>query len=506
MTEPYIEAQRICDAKGLRFNEVFLRQYFLTESGGLCPEGWKLRKLGSWYLYHCPNLAVHDLKDSGGKKVGLFLGVGIGSDGEVYPGTDSLAQKAGTAQFWDATTREIEGIAGRYLAIVAVKQEVRVYHDPVCDLAAVYDPVCRVVASSLLLGLHRPLQKNRRMNHLGPLRQQHNFALQQTADRFARRAMANHYLDLRNFCQVRHFPHGDEEFATTEGDLQDTMGQIVARLRQIMTALLQNHDCVIPVTGGNDSRNVIACCGPQLKHVKSFFTHHYNKTSGFDCMIAQQIGETLGIEVETIDVTSGANKHLLDKNAMHRKRWALAYATGYSWRGTEPETVAGTELVTKGDILIRGNVMELMRANQYLPGNWYEFSLEHALGKLRVAPRIDDTQVAIWGPEYMQWVDTLPKNARNRIYDFAFAELLLPNTMGGMLIAPAPQFYMNAFSDRRMMSLAMAMDPKVRRKNKMNRMLVEMACPELNKIPRTNEFKKKAENHQAYDRLYRSVV
>ena len=497
-----MEALRLCEAKDRDFNALFQRQYFLSEERGLCPEGWQSRKLGEWYLYHCPDLPLAELKDADGKKVGFLLGVAVARDGGLFPGGRKLSRKAGSRVFWDDVEAEIEGLAGRYVVIVTNFREMRVYFDPVCDLAAVFDPECRVVASSLFLCLHRPLRRNRRMDHRGPLRQQHNFALQHTPDRFVKRVMANHYLDLRTFCLVRHYPHGDENFETTEAELEDSMARIVTRLRQIMAALLNNYACVIPVTGGNDSRNLIACCGDNIGLARRLFTFHMNKMSGFDCMIAQEIAADLGAELDIIDVLAQADHPLFEKQAMHRKRWDLAYATGYSWPGTSPETIVAAELVPEADLLIRGNVMELMRANQYLPGDWYSFSIEQALRKLRVAPQIDETQVAIWEPEYMMWADSLPRNATARIYDFAFAELLLPNTMGGMLIAPAPQFYMNAFSDRELMRLALSMDPKVRRENKMNTMLVEMAHPSLNRIERTGRFKKNPDNHARYDALF----
>ena len=45
-----------------------------------------------------------------------------------------------------AAERVLEGLAGRYLALLGDGEDERVYLDPVCDMAAVYDPVRRVVA------------------------------------------------------------------------------------------------------------------------------------------------------------------------------------------------------------------------------------------------------------------------------------------------------------------------------------------------------------------------
>ena len=426
----------------------------------------------------------------------------MGQDGALIADGLRLPGQIGEGGFWRAAERVIEGIAGRYVVLISDGCATRLYFDPVCDMAAVFDPRMRVVASSLLLCLHRPLRRNRRMPHEGPLKKRHNYALQQTPDRDATRAMPNHYLDLRSFCLARHYPRGDERFERGPEELEETCAAIVARLRQVMAALLGGHRCVIPVTGGNDSRNLLACCGAGLDRAEALFTFHMNKMTGFDCMIARRIGDRLGVPVRMIDVLAPAHAPLFEKERMHRMRWDVAYATGYQTSGSSPGAVRPATLAPGGDVLVRGNVMELMRANQYPPGMWDGFSLAHGLDKLRVAPRIDAAQEAAWGPDYMMWADTLPANARRRIYDFAFCEQLLPNTMGGVLIAPAPQFYMNAFADRGMMALALSMHPAARRANRMNRMLVDLACPGLNEIDRANAFKREAGNHAAYDREF----
>ena len=499
-----MEAAHVCEKSGRAFRTVFRKQYLLSEDGGFCPEGWTTRRLKRWHLYHCPELPVAEIRDADGRRAGWFLGVGVGQDGGLFPGGGRLPLGQGAGGFWRAAEAVIEGVAGRYAAILTDGQEERIYHDPVCDLSCVYDPVTRCVASSLLVCLQRPLERNRRMPHRGPLKGRHNYGLRQTPDRHVLRALPNHYLSLRTFTPVRHFPRGDESFEAEEGRLDETCEAIAARLQQVMAALLGNFRCVVPVTGGNDSRNLLACGGAGLRGDHAFFTHHINKMSGFDCMIGQEIGAALGLDVQIVDVLAAMKAPGFDDETLQRRRWDLAYATGYQTMGKTSAVPLAKAMAPAGDLLLRGNVMELMRANQYDKQLLDRFDLRHGLSKLVVAPEIDETAVAVWGPDYMMWSDTLPENTRARIYDFAFIEQLLPNTMGATLLGPDPQFYMNPFADRGMMCRALSLPPETRRTNRMNPAVVGACAEGLNAIPRTGAFKRDAASHATYDKMFRA--
>ncbi|WP_412508725.1 hypothetical protein [Roseovarius sp. SYSU LYC5161] len=497
-----VQALAVCRAEGRDFATLFRRQYFLTRAAGCCPEGWREAVLDGWHLCHCPDLPVCRIRDGAGAEAGLFLGIGVDARGGLFAADPVVPGVAGQAGFWEAAERVIEGIAGRYVVILSDGARQRVYMDPVCDLSAVYDPVARVVASSLLPGLHRPLVRNRRVDPDAVLSGAQNYAFQHTADRHVKRMIGNHYLDLRNFCLVRHYPRGDEGFERDATALEDSCAGIVERLRAIMAALLGNYRCALPVTGGNDSRNLLACAPPEQLRGTRLFTHHVNKMSGFDFMIARQLGDLAGLPVEIIDTHAARHKPLFDTARIERVQRDREIASGYQTRGRDARTLVAEQLAPDADLLLRGNVMEILRANQYRPGQ-REFSLAQGLERLRVAQTVDATQAAIWGPDYMMWADTLPRNACNRIHDFQFTEQLLPNTLGGHLTAMGPQFYMNPFADRGLIRTALALPPETRRANKLNVMLVEQAWPALNAVDRTQKFKKNPENHARYDSEFR---
>ena len=498
-----IEAIRMCRNTGRNFAEVFRRQYVLTRDKDLCPEEWTLRTHAGWHLCHCPDLPVVEIKDAAGNCAGWLLGIAIPPAGGLLSDDPTLPSAPCDPGFWNDTEEMIAGLAGRYLVMVWNGEKGRIYTDPVCDLALVFDPETQMAASSVFMCLNRELEENPRVSFRGPIKGQHNFALQQTADRAVRRAMANHYLCLRTFGMVRFAPRDTASFEGSPETLHDACTAMNARLGQIMEVLLTRFEACVPVTGGQDSRMLLASCLPYLDEAKAFYTHHSgNKNSGFDCLIAQEIGQLLGIDVQIVDVAKGALRDQLSGRAARRLYWTLLIATGYQLAGGSPGDKLASTQAPAGDLIIRGNVMELLRANQWPAGEFTNFSLNQGLAKLRVAPRITAEAEAEWGPDYLAWRETLPEAARPRTYDFAFCELLLPNTMGGWLIGQRSHFVMNAFNDRSLIETAISLPPKMRRRGRVNATMMSLAPPELAQVTAMNEARKSQQWHEAYDKQF----
>lgn len=507
MTPSDIAGQAVCAATNRDFGKIFRRQYFMTRQPGMCPDGWTERVFGGWHLCHCPDLPVADIVDGAGQAAGWLIGIAVTARGTLFNRDPVLSVTAEDPRFWDHAEALIEGWAGRYAVAISDGRDMRLYVDPVCDMAAVYDPQGHVVASSLLLCLHRPMQPNTRMPFKGPVKGLHNYALQQTPDRIARRAMANHYLCLRTFRMIRHFPKGHETLARPAEDLETVCKLVVSRLRGIMAALLDGYDCIIPVTGGNDSRNLLACGFDHLDKAAGFYVYHSgNKASGLDVLLAVELGKAIGIDVQVVDVAAPPYRSQLQGRPARRARWDMVFSSGYQLTGKNPAERLAPTLAPPGDVLIRGNVMELMRANQWKAGDFDNVSVEHGLRKLVVAPEINETVIREWGPDYTAWMDTLPTNAGSRVYDFAFCELLLPNTMGGWLVTQGTHFAMNAFNDRAIIANVISLPPRLRRRNRLNREIIRLACPALAQVSLINEAKKEsrwqAEYHDTFSPIY----
>ncbi|APX89594.1 hypothetical protein BV394_07595 [Brevirhabdus pacifica] len=499
-------AVNLCDEAGRDFGTVFRRQFALTRTQRGPQDGqggWSRRSLGGWHLHHCPELRVCDVLDVAGQVAGFFIGIGVTGEGRAITDALRLAATMGEAGFADSAEAQIARIAGRYCVVMLAPGCRRVYFDPVLDLSVVCNRDDRMIASSLLLALDRPLRENNRFNHRMVLHRTHRYGLGHTRDVGVRRMIPNHYLDLDSFALHRHWPKGDENLDATSEEAGDGIDEIVARLGQVFGALVRTHDCAVPVSGGNDSRNLIACGKDHLGHVRAFYSHRINKMSGFDCMVARMLMKKLRQPHQTIDVRAPEHEDRFEPARQRAARWDFAFRTGYQALGSDHPVLVAADLAPRAEVVLRGNVMDILRANQYNSDNLEApFDLRYGLSRLRMTPDTDAVQLAVWGPEYQNWADTLPENARGRIYDFAFCEQLLPNTMGGTLYGFAQSFYMNPFADRRMLELALRIAPAKRYRGWVNREIVKRASSDLNIFPRTNELRRRSEMHEAVDRRF----
>ena len=489
-------AQALCHRAQRDFPSLFRRQFCLSEDPTIRPDGWSAHSLGRRTLYHCPDLCVVPVLDRAGRPLGQFLGIGVTRSGRAVTGALRLDCDSGAADFGDRAEAEVAGIAGRYAVIFSVPGFERMYFDPVLDLSVVFDRESRTVASSLLLALNRPLREDRYFNHRLVLRKDWNYGLQHTRDAVVRRALPNHYLDLDSFVLRRHWPKGDEDLCVEDtSQLEEGIEETVTRLGVIFDALVRAHDCAVPVSGGNDSRNLLACGRGSLDRVSAFYSHRFNRMSAFDCLAGEMLMSELAQPHQVVNVHDPQHKALLSRGARRRAGWDFAFRTGYQSFGCG-EHIAAAALAPSAAVVLRGNVMDILRANQYSPQTLEEpFDLRYGLSKLRMRPEVDDLHLAAWGPRYMNWFDTLPANAQARAYDFAFCEQLLPNTMGGTLYGYDQSFYMNPFSDRRLIELAIRTPPRMRFRGWMNARILRSAAAPLARIPRTNEIKKSPQMH-----------
>ena len=123
--------------------------------------------------------------------------------------------------------------------------------------------------------------------------------------------------------------------------------------------------------------------------------------------------------------------------------------------------------------------MDITRANQWPRGN-YNFDFEHGLSKLAIGHPDALDQGSYWRRAYKTWLESLPDFAKPHAYEFSFAELLLPNTLGSHLIGHGRPNYVNPFNDRLLISACMRTDPKQRKKGRLNAALhASVGTPKL---------------------------
>lgn len=495
-----LQAQRLCEQRGLDFGDVFAHQYVLSKSDHPVVEGWGgPMPLDGWQLTHCRRLDCRDILDAHGQRVGWLLGVAVDADGCVVSQRGILL-KATTKDrnFWTCVEEEITQLAGKYIAFFLTDVGQRVYFDPVLDMPAVYNRDEALVATSPLLAIRRGLQVNPRIDYRVIQKEGGNYGLQNTCDAAVIRAISNHFLDLETFELHRHWPNENDSFEDDFARPEDAAEQIVKRLGQITRALITHHVCAMPISGGNDSRTLIYSARDALGQLDHAYAHRINWMTKFDCFLGKKLAEKLGLELQIVDAVNAletGNASRLDTRRLTR---SFRFATGFMQPPKRAELV-GYNKIPDTELVLRGNIMDMSRANQW-PRESLEFELDHAINKLVIGGCAPQDRAALWKDDYVAWMDTLPDNARARIYEFAFIEQLLPNTLGARLMGFGRANYVNPFNDRKLITTCMKVSPELRKKGVFNNMLHEAAgAPDMVRAKKLGKLK---ERHAEVDQLF----
>jgi hypothetical protein len=461
-----LTAIEICKTKDQQPQDIFLRHYSLSRLEPETIEGWAQESLAGWWLTHCPKLNSRHVQDANGDQIGWMLGVVV-EDADRVIGSEpyKINARATDADFWTQVEDQVALLAGSFVVAIMTPGSQRMYFDPVMNLPAVFNAKERRVASTPLLALSRPVRHNQRIDPKLILNEGGNYGMGLTVDPDVMRGMSNHYLDLETFQLFRHWPTADDMIEDEKTPLDELAAFMTERLGRITSALLKSYDCIVPLSGGADSRTLACSARENMHRAKLCYAHRTNMITGVDCYIADQLAAAVGHKLYAIDALGAMQTDQVTSEEIDFWRWVFFMRTGYMRPPSEQELTA-KNLTPDADLVLRGNILDMARANQW-PRSM-TFDLDHAIGKLRIGGRSAKFNTMYWGPEYRNWMDTLPACAAPRVYEFAFVELLLPQTLGGRLIAHRHAGYVNPFNDRQLIKACMSVDPKTRSSGALN--------------------------------------
>lgn len=474
------------------FDELFKFQFVLSKSRPETSDNWSHSQLGKWHLQTCPHLQKAPVHDADGGLVGWFLGVGIDELGEAVRDEFLLPERIGSAEFWVAVESRLAQFAGRFAVVIFDHADERFYFDGALDQSVVFNASEGLVASSVCLAAYGELQQNPIFDGTAILTSQMYYGFDHTSDIRVRRARPNHYLDLKHFTLHRHWPTADTTFDVHRSEREALIEKVHMRLKQTTIGLVRNFKCCLPISGGHDSRYLLSLVKDEPAGSFEPFTHATNHNSLVDTYVGSKVCEALGLPHTVIDTKGTDHEHMLNRADNGQRFWQFAYRTGLESGTRDPRAGLADVLSPKCDVLIRGNLLGLLAGQQYAKNVLGKpFDLTYALRRLRIAPDIQNAEILKWGPDYMDWVRTLPQSAEDRIYDLAFLELVQPHALGALLSGSVNSFYVNPFNDRFLLHSAMRFRPRQRRFGRIYKELQDRAAPELAAIPYTAKVRRR---------------
>lgn len=495
-------AERTCVVKGWSFKDTFRFHFRLSGTETKPCTEWQEARIGEWFLHHCPDLLRHEVYLGDGRYCGVVLGVAVDADGMVLegavhlPSCDTLAEVASY----------LEGLAGRFIALIALDGAVRMYFDPTAGLSAVYSARDQAVASCVHLAINRELKPEPAVRSEDVMQRKSQFIFGETCDADCKRVSANHYLDLETFQLVRHWPKADFSFQAESFDRNGAAHMISQRLTQILGGLSNSYSVALPISAGTDSRILLAAARPHLDRIDSFFVHDIYTVTQFDREGAQMLADELGLELQVIDRRKPIFSEFLNDAEIGSIRERMAIGTSLSFNGIDDLAVRAACLTPSCELVLRGNAAEMSRANKWTPQtvrkpvsdrdgvaallNVRENQLEDVVAPSRL-------EKLLLG--YAAWRETVPEGARDRLPDLAHIELFMPTGPNNVYYAFTRNFYINPYNDRQILLQTAWFHPLARRRKKLVAKIIANTTPKLDKLPYIRELKQRHKDAKKKD-------
>ncbi len=456
--------------RGRDFKELFRHQFLLAKSEMLVPAVWHRETLGPWTLGIGDALAVNEVQDVNGVRIGFILGIAWNSDGELVQGASLLPVDVDSDTLPDAFEAFVAQLGGRYVALLLTNRLSRLYSDPSGDMSWVYDPTLCAVGSSVSVLCAYPLQPNPKFRTKNLLTGLTSASLQNTIDRRAKRGVPNLYLDLETFSQHRFWPGSDFKLIIDEAEIDRACQRIAEKQTCILRALTSAFSCILPVTAGHDSRLLLACGSSFLEDFSEFSGYRFNNPTKRDTRIGRDLVSSLGQDYKTYFKVEPGRSNLRD----------FRLKTGWACTRAELSALGCLEQYTRDHLVLRGGGIEMLRATHWRSDRiGRPPHIRYGLKRLRLRDGTPDEMQTRWRPDFSKWLQSLPESTQSRCYDFLAIEQWLPNTLGAYYLGFNGNFFVNPFNDRELLGLAASIPPAVRKGGEVTRKVIRAASADI---------------------------
>ena len=448
--------------------------------------------MGGWFLKHCPSLPIAVAHTSFASVA--VLGHAVDTKGN-YIDSAQLAVLANQAVDVEDLASELEYAAGRFGVIISGPNVSRLYVDPGGAFGAVYNPSQTCVGSTLFTAITDPVEPDRTY----PLadaasKGEARFAFGHTPDKRVRRLLCNHYLDLDTFEMVRHWPKAGDVFACdlTTDRIHETIDQFIERQKSVLNAFTRAiSPCSLPISGGADSRILLALCTDILPQIDNFFVHRTNRYTSFDRNIASTIAKTVGIDLNIYDPVSDQALRKRPAYVSKIQRWhALAMGQTDGLSPIYAREVDVLEAPPRDGIVIRGNVTDLSKAVLWRRPGLRQFQQtrgtqnDHDLSlRLMMLGNVEPSERETLVRSVADWEATLPEAAHLRLQDFLSLEQFRSHGQGSLFYALNHNFFLTPSADRVMLKALITLPPPIRANFLVNDLILEKLMPEIVDIP-----------------------
>lgn len=476
---------------------VFPYQFILSPKPIRHNEDFEEAKFSNFTLYHGKRLECHVL-EIGAIEV-MFLGVAVDRDGYVVT-ADRLKDILKQYKTLNDIAMYLVMCAGRYIFALSDGREQRLYLDPAGMYSAAYNPSEQVIASTATLAVSSPLQENISypLWESAAYPRGARFAFEQTLDKRAKQLSPNFYLDMVNWTTHRHWPHEDQDFLCQSLEHVERCIEIThTRHAQIIGALAAQYKVAMPVTGGQDSRLLLAFSKEHLSKIDLFYSHVTNYNTKRDAEIGAELCAHLEVPHKVFQVLGNIGNCMPKLPLVDlRRRYLIRQGNLIDDQDLQLTPLLKRELcafnaVPKGHLVLRGHITDISKAVLWrqIGLSWFQKHRKMPVEARRGVQLMQLRPSSDWVlpedyffPSFDAWANEIPQNVKGRSVDLMGLEQYRSYGLGFSFHGYENNFYMAPGNDRQIIAALASPPPNMRAQLHVNDLLLKRAVPAFVKI------------------------
>lgn len=346
-------------------------QYIFTSENKTAPEGWQTHNYKEWKLF-TSKLPVVDVYDHTNTWIGWCIGSPI-VDGIFEPENIYLKKPENT---YDPYSDFYDRAAGKWILLLVAAPTPAVYLDAYSSLPAVYGTKEKTLAATpTLIGTDEDWDEQL-MAEIGYPQKVHWLPSGLTFKKNVRRLQANHTIHIETWQKSRHWPTPHTDLSINP-DTDQAVVRVKNNIQNTISAVAQKYPLCLTLTGGMDSRVVLACARDHAKNAK-IITFAKEKEETLDMLLASRLANQLKLDYTYLPIKKATEDELT--------RWQ--YVTGRSVAGGIWIIHKTLTQVDPTRVLMSGQSGEVHRGNYWRPGDTAtsKISAEEILKRCKFPP------------------------------------------------------------------------------------------------------------------------
>ncbi|PQO22708.1 hypothetical protein C2I36_11715 [Rhodobacteraceae bacterium WD3A24] len=429
-------------------------------SGGVEPRRFQDRE-----ILTAPGVPVHRLTRPDGGDFGRVIGWVI-SAGRLHHRDDVIELEPDDLAQW------FRDLGGSFVMLWRDAKGVHLREDASGGLPCVFHPDYRIAASTtsaLARAVEERLEPDEEANAVFAFPKRIGFLpFGLTSCRDVRRLQPNHVLDLDTFAATRVWPDAGFRPAgrMSAGECRAAVAEACDIVRRNLRAVLEAGSAVLYLSGGHDSRMVLAA-GQGLAGTLNCETYAASET--LDSHIAARVAAAAGRRHRRVPILP----------ASHEDIDAWVARTGHSIYDNVTHLCPTAEANADHDFTLAGTIGELARASNWMPGDAHRENLD--MDTLLQRLRLPGMPVIRRAGEI--WRSELPDADAARMLDIAKIEVIQGCWAGASAYGHALSLpTLHVFSGQRLNEIALSLDKDYRDSAGFYRDFMQMAAPALLEI------------------------